>query len=466
MNDMSKGIEGGSRAWELYTGAMDAAGTASQKFTVWQESIAASQNNMKNSLEQLYSNLQPSLIKGYYDVVTSIVNGLNNLGGTIPIIVALTAAIAGYVLVVNNASVATGILGTAMTALSKHPIMAIASFAVLAGSAIGLFGNLFNGVESASEKYENAVKKIEESNKKITSLQTAKEGISAMLEKVQSGAELTTEEISKYTSALNTIANTSPTAEQAVRNLNSGFGDQASILQQLSDKAQEAIDKELALQKITAETALMNFSNSEEYLNAGQYNRSYFDEASKRLPVSADIRALWSAIEVVPQLEDYINGQISSGMYDKYNREEIEAAIENFFSSYEAIVIQAAQNQAQNVISNVISALGQDVNLAQREYLGEFLLKYLMGDDGQLDYEDVAASRIKLIWDNLVQAAKDALQDSEEELRSLYQTIYDQFDLDLDQFDWKIPTPDTDPMGNTLYKIEKLNTEATELIYS
>ena len=46
MNDMSKGIEGGSRAYELYTGAMNAAGTAAQKYTVWQESVEAAQNRL------------------------------------------------------------------------------------------------------------------------------------------------------------------------------------------------------------------------------------------------------------------------------------------------------------------------------------------------------------------------------------------------------------------------------------
>lgn len=54
MNDMSKGIEGGSRAWELYTGAMQAAGTATAKYSIYQESVAASQADLQNSLEQLY----------------------------------------------------------------------------------------------------------------------------------------------------------------------------------------------------------------------------------------------------------------------------------------------------------------------------------------------------------------------------------------------------------------------------
>lgn len=46
MNDMAKGIEGGSRAFELYEGALNAAGTAAQKYAVWQESVAAAQGRL------------------------------------------------------------------------------------------------------------------------------------------------------------------------------------------------------------------------------------------------------------------------------------------------------------------------------------------------------------------------------------------------------------------------------------
>lgn len=74
MNDMAKGIEGGSRAWELYGKAINAAGTATEKYATWQESVAASQANMNRALEDLYANLQPTLIKGWYDAVADTVD--------------------------------------------------------------------------------------------------------------------------------------------------------------------------------------------------------------------------------------------------------------------------------------------------------------------------------------------------------------------------------------------------------
>ena len=53
MNDMARGIEGGSRAYELYAGALEAAGTASQKYAVWQESVTAAQNRLTTALQSL-----------------------------------------------------------------------------------------------------------------------------------------------------------------------------------------------------------------------------------------------------------------------------------------------------------------------------------------------------------------------------------------------------------------------------
>lgn len=49
MNDLSKGVENGSRAWELYAGALGAAGTATEKYAIWEESVTAAQNRMKSA---------------------------------------------------------------------------------------------------------------------------------------------------------------------------------------------------------------------------------------------------------------------------------------------------------------------------------------------------------------------------------------------------------------------------------
>ncbi len=74
MNDMAKGAEGGSRAYELYAGAMDAAGTASQKYAIWQESVAAAQGRLAASMEGLYGMVNAEWMKDGYDGLAILVD--------------------------------------------------------------------------------------------------------------------------------------------------------------------------------------------------------------------------------------------------------------------------------------------------------------------------------------------------------------------------------------------------------
>lgn len=73
MNDMALGLEGGSRAFELYEGAMGAAGTAAQKYAVWQESVTAAQNRLTTALQGMYSLLDAEWMKGFYNGMATLV---------------------------------------------------------------------------------------------------------------------------------------------------------------------------------------------------------------------------------------------------------------------------------------------------------------------------------------------------------------------------------------------------------
>lgn len=398
MNDMSKGIEGGSRAWELYEGAMNSAGTASRKYAIYQESIAASQADMKNSFEQLYSNLQPGVIKGFYDIITLIVDGLNNMSIAIPLVIAGITAL--------------GVTIKAITA-SMNPFVAVMAVAAsVLGALIGTggLGALFGG----SNAYAESMKELESSAQRISSLQIAQQGMAEMLSKVQSGATLTTGELKKYNSALNTISTISPSAEKAVRELTSGFGDQATILETLASKTQDAINKELEYQQIVAQTALGNFTNSESYNNAKNYIRNQYGWVKAENYESLSDEWITNPLRYSNPLTDHLNNLITARKLDKTNVEEVKTAVDNFFAGYEKIVIEATKEQAQTVANDVIKALGINLNTNQQAYLGEAIMDMLMGGDGTLDYEDVAEQRIRTIWGELTRGATAALAEGEQ----------------------------------------------------
>ena len=80
LNDLSKAAEGGSRAWELYTGAQNAAGVAMEKYAIYEESVEAAQGRLNAALEEFYSILMNGgMIRGFLDTITDILNGINSV---------------------------------------------------------------------------------------------------------------------------------------------------------------------------------------------------------------------------------------------------------------------------------------------------------------------------------------------------------------------------------------------------
>lgn len=65
-----------SRAMELYTGAMNSAGTATEKYTIYEQSVEAANARMQASFERLYSLLDANMFKSFYDDVSGIVDSI------------------------------------------------------------------------------------------------------------------------------------------------------------------------------------------------------------------------------------------------------------------------------------------------------------------------------------------------------------------------------------------------------
>lgn len=65
-----------SRAMELYTGAMNSAGTAAEKYAIYEQSVEAANARMQASFERLYSLLDANMFKSFYDGVSDIVDNI------------------------------------------------------------------------------------------------------------------------------------------------------------------------------------------------------------------------------------------------------------------------------------------------------------------------------------------------------------------------------------------------------
>ena len=172
MSDMARGVEGGSRAYELYAGAMGAAGTAAQKYSVWQESVTAAQNRLTTATQEFYSLLSAEWMKGFYEnmagVVEIITAGTDAMNGWNLIIPVTTAGIIGLIAVVYKAVTAIKAMQAALaagsgiaSAVSGGTVGAIiAAVGLLATVATMIVGSVSKNAEVEKIDYSGTIQSI------------------------------------------------------------------------------------------------------------------------------------------------------------------------------------------------------------------------------------------------------------------------------------------------------------------
>lgn len=267
MNDLSKGVEGGSRALELYTGAMNSAGTATKKYSVYQESVAAAQAELAASFEELYSALDPNIIKGYYSTLSGIVGllakGTKAMGGLNVVIGVVTAGIVALTLASIRA-------GSVLAAFMAHPVISgvlAATTAIgLITAAVGMTSEEPTSVQSSTEIFNDATAELQNAKDNIDTLKKYQTTLNSLFEKQQDGVKMTSGELKEYNDILNAIAATSPRAAKAVEELRNGLGDQAAAAKSVKQELQDMIAVEQALERAAAAKRL----GANEYLPQDQ----------------------------------------------------------------------------------------------------------------------------------------------------------------------------------------------------
>ena len=214
MNDLSKGLEGGSRAWELYTGAMNASGTVAQKYDVWEKSVEAANGRLQASLESLYSTIwSGDMTVGFKNLAAGFIDALaagnQFLGGLGPIIIGIGALTAAILASGNGLS---GVL----LALEAHPII-LAVTGVIA-VLTGLVAAIGSVSQAASKAYAQATEDMARAQQNIEKLTGLKDQLSDMETSIANGNK----ELSDYTGLLAQLETISPTASAAIASMKDG----------------------------------------------------------------------------------------------------------------------------------------------------------------------------------------------------------------------------------------------------
>ena len=252
INDMSKGLDGGSRVYELYAGALEATGTVAEKYQVYLNSVAAAQDNMKVSLQNLYDTfMSGEIMKDFYnliaEVASSLASGLNTLGKFPTKIIATTGALGGAALVlIKIVSVVKDLWG----AINK--IQGAKSIgAVLTGGNIGLLAVAAAGVASILISligHLNNVAKAKEAVNFDSQIETMENVVSKTKPLISEYQELaektnrTSEETDRMNELFTTISGSSYTFAEYLRGVGDSASDTAGNILKMNDALRDTED--------------------------------------------------------------------------------------------------------------------------------------------------------------------------------------------------------------------------------
>lgn len=217
MADLSKGLEGGSRAWELYTGAMQASGTVAEKYATWERSVEAAEGRLSAATEKLYNTLwNGDVSKAFKNVsagfVEALAAGNQFLGGLGPLIIAIGAV--GVVAIASSKGV--GVFGAALTALKAHSaLFAVGAAIVGVTSLIAILGAV---AQQQAKAFAAATEDFEKAAANVKTLTDLKSQVAAMQTEVENGNKT----LDDFTGLLASVSSISPTASNAVAGMKSG----------------------------------------------------------------------------------------------------------------------------------------------------------------------------------------------------------------------------------------------------
>jgi len=432
MNDLSKKAEDGSRAWELYNGAINASGTTLQKYEVWEESVAAANNRLTASLEELYARfMNGDMLKGFYNTLSSIVTGIykaTDATGGLNIILPVLAA---GIMLVHHAMVTTaasgGMLAAVLTTLQAHPVIAALTGIV---AAVTLLGVAFSNSQSQAERYKESLDELNKARSSLENLTNLKKQFDDMNASVASGES----SMSEYSGLLSSLSGVSPIAAQAVSDFNKGLITHAEMIGIVNTELEKMIDLEKQVATENAMDALWSFTPS---VTAGEsmsrLTRHGYDVSDPSTAYGALYETFLTQdyTSEMMRAADELTGTLKKNVLDILTQGSDNADFEGVAYMMWSKLFQVDKNAVQGAINEeakaavalAIEALGGAVeeNTVESGMLEDFLMKALAGEDGVISAEELANAGPtlgKLVSDWLVNGLDTAsLSDASEAYR-------------------------------------------------
>lgn len=400
MNDMSKGVEGNSRAFELHELAMDSDGVAADKYAVYLDSVTAAQERLTIAQENFYSMLDESVIKSWYNSLAGIINYITAATESMSGLNIILPVVAGGIYLIATA-VKTSLIpaltkaGSVLALLQAHPIMLTISAVVAGITALTVATNLFNSqAQKTAEAFDEANNKIAESQEKIEKYKNAQSNVSDVFDKLGGSAKLTAEDLEKYDEKLDEIAKISPVAKQVIEELKAGLIDQQEAAARLNEELERLIENEEKVSMRNLVKRYMNYqTDAPELMESAMANRGVTKGNATEAYKNA-IQFGYYGNTLEEEMMTYIKSMLdyyTSGRGGNLNISDAWDKIASviIYETFGSLNVEEALTEEVNrEMEYVLSTIGKDLDPADFAIVKKRLFDALFGDDGSLSMEE------------------------------------------------------------------------------
>lgn len=267
MRDMSKGVEHGSRMYELYNGTLTASGTVASKYETYLRSVTAAQEGMNVSLERLYASIVNSDdLKNFYNLMSGLADaaasGMEAFGGVALKIIAIAAAAASLVFVISQivtlvkdikkALMAEKAISAVLGVLSGGKLMlAVTAIAAVVAGVVTLVG----AIRNATDESAKLQKRMEEISQEKSNLKTDYASLKSLRDEyseLASTANRTKEQQDRLEAIWKQLKSFSPTLALALAQVSGGYENQTGVVTALNGELERLLGN---YQKLSQEEA-------------------------------------------------------------------------------------------------------------------------------------------------------------------------------------------------------------------
>lgn len=433
MNDMSKGLEGGSRAFELYEGSMTAAGTAAQKYSIYMESVEAAQGRFEAALESLYGLLDANWMKGAYDglagfvdLITRGTEAMNGLNVTIPATALALGAVAAVI--VKIVSVVQKLI-EASNALNKA--MSFAS--ILSGGSIGAIVAGVAGLAALVTTIIGAAKKASEVKmpdytEQLSNVTSYVDTISPLIEEyneLSAKQKKTESDTKRMDEIFAQLSGTSYTLQTRLEGLGGQYGSNSKAVQVMNEELKKQIDLQNSLAQMDAFSKfgeqVSNLKTAYEDMNSIDVQKMILDEWNNYINEIGDPEKAtqWGFGTRLSTIATNYNGDAS--LYGKNTEagKEAERQAESAKAAYEYVFalsgdIQAEMRNLDTIVVAGETSAAAKINDEWKEVTES--LSTFAKDSALLDMPADATQNLESFVETVVSSLRDSVDGNIENL--------------------------------------------------